>query len=136
MNNLLARVRARKNETLRKSRNERAKRAERKSKKSRISRSRRAQIPQPVAVFINKNYINPISLSSIPSNMVVYEVTNRGTKRKNYYEKKNFWPLLPKGIKNNYNLMLAFPKAPVFRNPITRGNVYPRNIRRVTSRSK
>jgi hypothetical protein len=136
MNNLLARVRARKNETLRKSRNERAKRALRKSKKSRVSKSRKSQVPKPSSVVINGNYVNPISLSSIPVNVVVYEVVNRGTKRKNYYERKNLWPLLPKSIKNNYNLMLAFPKTPLFRNPYTRGNVYPRNIRRVVMRSK
>ena len=136
MNSLLARIRARKNETLRKSRNERAKRASRKLKKSRVSRSRSAQVTKPVAVVINGNYINPVSLSAVPMNVVVYEVVNRGTKRKNYYEKKTLWPLLPRNIKNNYNLMMAFPKTPLFRNPVTRGNVYPRNVHRVIARSK
>ncbi len=136
MNNLLARIRARKNETLRKSRNERSKRTLRKSKKSRTSRSRRAQVAKPAVAIINRNYINPVSLSAVPTNVVVYEVVNRGTKRKNYYEKSALWPLLPKSIKNNYNLMMAFPKAPLFRNPVTRGNVYPRNIHRVIARSR
>lgn len=136
MNSLLARIRARKNETLRKSRNERAKRVARKSKRARASRSRSTQVTKPRLVNINGNYINPVSLSTVPMNVVVYEVVNRGTKRKNYYEKKTLWPLLPRNIKNNYNLMMAFPKEPLFRNPITRGNVYPRNIHRVIARSR
>jgi len=94
-------------------------------------------LPKIVLVKINANYINPITLNKVPSGPTVYEITNRTTGRKNYYDKNTFWKLMKKNA-NNYALLVANPKSPIpgVRNPITRGAIYPRNVRRVTVKPK
>ena len=90
-------------------------------------------LPKIVLVKINSNYINPITLNKVPSGPTVYEITNRTTGRKNYYDKNTFWKLIKRNT-NNYALLVANPKVPLsgVRNPVTRGAIYPRNVRRVT----
>jgi hypothetical protein len=68
---------------------------------------------------------------------VVYEIQNKRTGRKNYYNKEIFARLITR-FKNDYNLMLMNPKSPIpgARNPVTRGPIYPRNVRRVTVAAK
>jgi hypothetical protein len=78
-------------------------------------------------VKLAANYTNPVSLEALLKGKA-YQVKNRGTGRVNYYNRATLFRLLPSGIKNNYNLLMAFPKTALFRNPMTRGNVYPRNI--------
>ena len=134
MNDFMASITAMRNQIKGKSREEKAKRNQRALKRSRVSRSRSRALPKVPPASIHVNYVNPVNLSAIPSGIIVYKITNRNTKRVNYYTKETLWPLLPKNIKNNYNLMLAFPKKSLFRNPITRGPVYPRNIQRVRSK--
>jgi len=94
-------------------------------------------LPKIVIVRINSNYINPITLNKVPSGPAVYEITNRTTGRKNYYDKNTFWKLMKKNV-NNYALLMANPKSPIkgVKNPVTRGNIYPRNVRRVTVKAK
>jgi hypothetical protein len=93
--------------------------------KMRTSRSR--ALPKLVNVKLANNYTNPVTLEALLKGKA-YQVANRGTGRKNYYNRATLFRLLPSTIKNNYNLLMAFPKTALFRNPMTRGNVYPRNI--------
>jgi hypothetical protein len=93
--------------------------------KMRTSRSR--ALPKLMNVKLAANYTNPVTLEALLKGKA-YQVKNRGTGRTNYYNRATLFSLLPSGIKNNYNLLMAFPKTALFRNPMTRGNVYPRNI--------
>jgi hypothetical protein len=58
-------------------------------------------------------------------------VTNRGTGRRNYYNRNTLAKLIGRTL-SNYQLLLANAKTPLFANPYTRGPVYPRNIQRVS----
>lgn len=109
---------------------ERKKRANRAAKKKKNNLSRTRALPKVPKVQVASNYINPVTLSSIPRGATIYEITNRITGRKNYYNSTTFWKLAGRS-KNNYGLLMANPKKPFLRNPVTRGNVYPRNIQRV-----
>jgi len=82
-------------------------------------------------VYIRNNYVNPVTLNKIPSGPTVYHVKDSRTGRIDYYDKATFWRLMPKNIKNNYNLLMASPQRPLFKNPLTRTNVKTRNIQRV-----
>jgi hypothetical protein len=93
--------------------------------KMRTSRSR--ALPKLMNVKLANNYTNPVTLNALMKGKA-YQVRNHGTGRKNYYNRVTLFSLLPSRIKNNYNLLMAFPKKALFRNPMTRGNVYPRNI--------
>jgi hypothetical protein len=108
----------------------------RKAKKKENARARVAALPAVPKVLLDANYINPITLE-FPKGMVVYEIKNRTTGRKNYYDKFTFRKLVT-AFKNDYNLLMANPKSPIkgVRNPVTRGNIYPRNVRRVTVKPK
>lgn len=88
-------------------------------------------LPKIKTVRIDANYVNPITLNSVPSGPTVYEVKNSVTGRVDYYDKKTFWKLMPVKVKNNYNLLTSDPKTALFKNPVTRGNVKPRNVARV-----
>ena len=101
-----------------------------------IKRSKVAALPKIPRIILDRNYVNPITLS-FPKNLVVYEIKNRTTGRTNYYNKSTFQKLIT-AFKNDYNLMLMNPKSPIpgARNPMTRGPIYPRNIRRVTVAAK
>lgn len=93
-------------------------------------------LPKIKTVRIDANYVNPVTLNSVPSGPAVYEVKNATTGRVDYYDKKTFWKLMPVKVKNNYNLLMADPKTALFKNPITRGNVKPRNVTRVHLKKK
>lgn len=82
------------------------------------------------------NYVNPVTLNAVPRGVVIYKLVNRGTGRVNYYPVNVISRLA--GGKNNYAILIADPKKPLFRNPTTRGNVFPRNLTRVmiAARSK
>ena len=109
-----------------------AKRKERKASASSAKRSRVAALPKIPRVILDINYVNPVTLE-FPKGVVIYEVKNRFTGRKNYYNKATFIAII-KRFTNDYNLMLMNPKEPIpgARNPVTRNPIYPRNIRRVT----
>ena len=80
--------------------------------------------------------MNPITLE-FPKGVVIYEIKNRFTGRKNYYNKATFAAIINR-FTNDYNLMLMNPKSPIpgARNPVTRNPIYPRNVRRVTVKAK
>ena len=109
----------------------------RKVKKLDVKRAHVANLPKVPRVILNSNYVNPITLEFPSGSMIVYEIRNRTTGRTNYYDKKTFWALMSM-LKNNYNLLMANPKVPIrgVRNPVTRGAIYPRNVRRVTVAAK
>lgn len=111
---------------------DRAKKKARALKKKSVTRSHVRALPKVPQVILNSNYVNPITLN-FPKNVVVYELKNRTTGRKNYYDKKTFWALM-KMVANDYKLLMLNPKSPIkgVKNPVTRGNIYPRNVRRVT----
>lgn len=94
---------------------------------SKMRKSRSRALPKLMNVKLANNYANPVTLEALMKGKA-YQVTNRGTGRKNYYNRVTLFGLLPSRIKNNYNLLMAFPKTALFRNPMTRGAVYPRNI--------
>lgn len=99
-------------------------------------RSRVAALPKMPLIFLADNYVNPITLE-FPKSTVVYEIKNRKTGRKDYYDKSTFFKLM-KMLTNDYNLLLRNPKQPIpgARNPVTRGPIYPRNVQRVTVKPK
>ena len=89
-------------------------------------------LPKVPRIILELNYVNPITLD-FPKGVVVYEIKNRFTGRKNYYDKPTFTKLI-KQFTSDYNLLMMNPKLPIpgARNPVTRNPIYPRNIRRVT----
>jgi hypothetical protein len=113
-----------------------AKRKNRGAKAASVRTSRVAALPKIPRVILEANYVNPITLD-FPKNMVVYEIKNRTTGRTNYYNKATFRKLIT-AFKNNYNLLMMNPKVPIpgAKNPMTRGPIYPRNVRRVTVATK
>jgi len=95
-----------------------------------------AALPKVPRILLAPNYVNPITLNFPKGSLIVYEITNRKTGRKDYFDKDTFWKLA-KRVPDNYGLLIADPKKPLgFRNPTTRSNVYPRNVRRVTVAAK
>lgn len=107
------------------------KRKSRASKKARLSKSRNKALPKPVKVVIPANYVNPITLAKSPSGVIFYVLTNRATGRKNYLSIANISGLARRKM-SEYNILMANVKKPLFRNPYTRSNVYPRNLVRAT----
>jgi hypothetical protein len=105
-------------------------------KKASVARSRVQAMPNIPRVILEENYVNPITLN-FPKGHVVYEIQNRFTGRTNYYNKDTFRKLVT-AFKNDYNLLMKNPKVPIpgAKNPVTRGPIYPRNIRRVTVAKK
>jgi hypothetical protein len=102
------------------------------NKKASVVRSRVAALPKMPRVILAENYVNPITLE-FPKGTLIYEIKNRFTGRTNYYNKETFRKLI-KAFTNDYNLLMMNPKVPIpgARNPVTRGPIYPRNVRRVT----
>jgi len=107
------------------------KRKIRTAKKRYATINRLKALPVIRNVYIRNNYVNPVTLNKIPSGPTVYHVKDSRTGRVDYYDKATFWKLMPKNIKNNYNLLMADPKRPLFKNPLTRTNVKTRNVQRV-----
>lgn len=97
-----------------------------------LAKNRVMALPKIPRVILSLNYVNPITLN-FPKGLLVYEITNKVTGRKNYYDKDTFRKLITQ-FTTDYNLMMMNPKEPIpgARNPMTRGPIYPRNIRRVT----
>ena len=91
-----------------------------------LSRSRNLPKIRPVALPVN--YLNPVKLS--PVSGIVYQITNRNTGRKNWYPKNVITKLIGRNL-SNYQILMLDPKKSMFRNPITRNPVYPRNLQRV-----
>jgi len=108
------------------------KRTERLAKFLSVARAKVGAMPRIPRVILANNYINPITLN-FPKGVVIYELRNRTTGRTNYYDKATLRRLILT-FKGDYDLLMRNPKVPLpgVRNPITRGAVYPRNIRRVT----
>lgn len=93
-------------------------------------------LPKVPRILLEPNYINPITLQFPKGSVIVYEITNRRTGRKDYFDKNTFWKLA-KRAQDNYGMLIADPKKSLgFKNPLTRTNVYPRNVRRVTVAAK
>jgi hypothetical protein len=105
---------------------------QRANKKAAAARSKVMALPKVPRVMLSPGYVNPITLNFPRGSVIIYEITNRRTGRKDYFDKNTFWKLAQRAP-NNYWLLMADPKKPLgFRNPTTRSNVYPRNVRRVT----
>jgi hypothetical protein len=112
-----------------------AKRAARKQKFLASQRSKAGQLGRVQFKYIRDDYINPVTLAKPPYGSTVYQVRNHDTGRLNYYNKNTLFNMLRKtNVYDNYNLLTAFPKKALFKNPMTRGNVMPRNIQRVRLR--
>jgi len=112
------------------------KRANRKLKSNANKRSKVEALPTIPKVILDANYVNPVTLE-FPKGVVIYEIKNKTTGRKNYYNKNTFRKIITQ-FKNDYNLLMMNPKSPIkgARNPVTRGAIYPRNVRRVTVKAK
>lgn len=108
-----------------------AKRKERSPKALNNYRKRVKALGVAPYVSVPKNYVNPISGKAPPRGKVVYKLTNNETGRINYYTKETLFRFLKNEIRNSYNLLMANPKAVLFKNPVTYKNVKPRNIQRV-----
>jgi hypothetical protein len=104
-------------------------RAKRKSANRANKLSALPVVPRRVIPY---GYINPVTLEPVRT-VFVYEVVDKVTKRKNYYTKSTLMNLIGRNM-SNYNLLTADPKKRLFRNPVTRGNVKPRNIQKVRAR--
>ena len=112
------------------------KKKNRKAKAASVKRNQIRALPAIPKLILDANYVNPVTLE-FPRGTVVYEIQNKTTGRKNYYNKATFRKLITR-FKNDYNLLMANPKSPIpgARNPVTRGAIYPRNVRRVTVKPK
>jgi hypothetical protein len=109
---------------------------QRANKKAATARSRVKALPKVPRIMLSPGYVNPITLNFPKGSVVIYEIKNHKTGRKDYFDKDTFWKLASRAP-NNYWLLMADPKKPLgFRNPSTRSNVYPRNVRRVTVAAK
>ena len=132
MESLLAKIKAHSNTVKKVTSSDNAKRKARKAKKARVLKGQKKALPKIKKVSVPKNYINPISHSPM-KDAVFYMLTNRGTGRKNYFTKTEVSKIVGRSM-SNYNLLMADPKKPLFRNPYTRNPVYPRNLQRVRSK--
>ena len=101
-----------------------------------VARYKATALPKIPGIFLAANYVNPITLN-FPKGHIVFEIRNRMTGRTDYYDRTTFFTLM-KMLKNEYDLMMMNPKipSPGARNPVTRGPIYPRNVRRVTVKPK
>jgi len=106
-----------------------AKRNARKKKQETTQKSKNRVLPKPVRVTVSPSYTNPITLSPAKKGKA-FMIVNSKTKRKNYYSSPTLRKLIGMNL-NNYAILVADPKKPLFKNPYTRGPVYPRNIQRV-----
>ena len=90
-------------------------------------------LPVPLTMFIANNYMNPVTLRAPPYGVAIYMITDPRTGRKNFYNKATIHKLAKL---NNYGILMANRKKPIFKNPMTRSNVYPKNVRRVIVKPK
>ena len=109
----------------------RYKRTARSAARKNQARGRAAALGAAPFTYVSKNYVNPVTLSAPPLGIIVYRLKNRTTGHVDYY---NVATLRRLAGKNNYGILIADPKAPLFKNPWTRGPVYPRNLQRVRLR--
>jgi hypothetical protein len=109
---------------------------QRANKKAATVRSRVAALPKMPRIMLSPGYVNPITLNFPNGSIVIYEIKNRVTGRKDYFDKDTFWKLA-RHAPNNHWLLMADPKKTLgFKNPVTRSNVFPRNVQRVTVKAK
>jgi hypothetical protein len=116
-----------------------SKRKYREAKKKYTRVNRLKSLPKLKIVYVNSEYVNPVTLNKVPSGPTVYRIRDPKTGRLDYYEKTAFWSLMRRyapNIKNNYTLMMALPRRTLFPNPTTRSNITTRNIQRVVARPK
>lgn len=90
-------------------------------------------LPVPLTMYIANNYTNPVTLRAPPYGVAIYMITDPQTGRKNFYNKATIHKLAKL---NNYGILMANRKKPMFKNPMTRSNVYPKNVRRVIVKPK
>jgi hypothetical protein len=90
-------------------------------------------LPVPLTMYIANNYTNPVTLRAPPYGVAIYMITDPQTGRKNFYNKATIHKLAKL---NNYGILMANRKKPIFKNPMTRSNVYPKNVRRVIVKPK
>lgn len=105
-----------------------AKRRSRAAKRSRSAKSRSRALPKPALVHIASNYINPVTGKRPAGNL--YMVTNRNSGNKNYLSLSDIQRLMKTNI-NNYGILMANPKRRIFKHPVRKTAVYPRNLVRV-----
>jgi len=105
-----------------------AKRRARAARRSRSAKSRSRALPKPSIVHIASNYINPVTGKRPAGNL--YMVTNRTSGNKNYLSLNDIQRLMKNNI-NNYGLLMANPKRRLFKHPVKKTAVYPRNLVRV-----
>ena len=91
-------------------------------------------LPIPLTLYIANNYTNPVTLKAPPHGVAIYMITDPRTGRKNYYDRSTLLKLSRKN--SNYALLMANRKTPLFKNPVTRSNIYPKNVRRVIVKPK
>ena len=90
-------------------------------------------LPVPLTMFIANNYTNPVTLRAPPYGVAAYMITDPRTGRKNFYNKATIHRLAKL---NNYGILMANRKMALFKNPLTRSNIFPKNIRRVIVKPK
>ena len=129
MESLMAKIKAHGNAVKRAISSNNAKRTSRKAKKARVLKGQKKALPKIRAVSIPKNYINPLTHSPMKE-AIFYMLTNKGTRRKNYFTRAEIGKLVGRSL-TNYQLLMLDPKKQMFRNPITRNPVYARNLQRV-----
>lgn len=109
----------------------RRKTAARSAQRRSRARAQAAALGAAPFVYVSKNYTNPVTLNAPPLGVIVYRIKNRTTGRIDYYNVKTMHKLTGK---NNYGILIADPTKSLFRNPMTRGPVHPRNVQRVRLR--
>lgn len=95
--------------------------ANRTEKGRRAEISRRLTLPRPPIVRLNSG----------PFGSIMYQVRHRQTGAVNYHTPAQFFSFLNRTkYFNNYDVLMANPKMPLF------NNVYPRNVQRVRVQPK
>jgi hypothetical protein len=90
-------------------------------------------LPIPLTMYIANNYTNPVTLRAPPYGVAIYMITDPKTGRKNFYNKSVIHKLAKL---DDYGILMANRKSPLFKNPLTRSNIYPKNLRRVIVKPK
>jgi len=132
MESLMGKIKAHSNAIKKTTASNDMKRKARKLKKAKVRTGQKKALPTIRSVSVPKNYVSHITQSPM-KDAVFYMLTNRGTGRKNYFTKSEISKIVGRSM-SNYNLLMADPKKALFRNPVTRNPVYPRNLQRVRPR--
>jgi len=125
----MAKIKAHSNTIKKATTTDNLKRKARKVKKAKVRKAQKKALPKIKQVSVPKNYTSHITQGPM-KDAVFYMLTNRGTGRKNYFTKTEIGKIVGRSM-SNYNILMADPKKSLFRNPVTRNPVYPRNLQRV-----